>query len=95
MTTIDTRSARTGRWLLPSAVAAGVAALLATLIITAVAWLPSPAEDTSGTSASFYLHATGASTDGSHIRFTSTATSSSTSEPVKSGGRLHNTCRLS
>jgi hypothetical protein len=39
MTTIDTRSARTGRWLLPSAVAAGVAALLATLIIAAVAWL--------------------------------------------------------
>jgi hypothetical protein len=39
MTTIDTRSAKTGRWLLPSAVATGVAALLATLIIAAVAWL--------------------------------------------------------
>jgi hypothetical protein len=39
MTTIDTHSARTGRWLLPSAVAAGVAALLTTLIITAVTWL--------------------------------------------------------
>ena len=79
MTTIDTRSARTGRWLLPNAVAAGVAALLATLIITAVAWLAfSPAEDTSSTSASFYLQATGTSPDGSHIRFTSTATSSST-----------------
>ena len=39
MTTIDTRSAKTGRWLLPSDVVAGAAALLATLIITAVAWL--------------------------------------------------------
>ena len=39
MTTIDTRSARTGRFLLPSAIAAGVAALLATLIIAAATWL--------------------------------------------------------
>ena len=39
MTTIDTHSAKTGRWLLPSDVATGVAALLATLIIAAVAWL--------------------------------------------------------